>query len=135
VTAAYGWQFAKRVAVPAGGSISVELPAGRDVLEALTIWAVSAAVVSGKSFQLKINGVNLGAAVAFVGPGVLSQVVFQAHTATGSILIPKGPRPGVPTNNLATVPNPFDVEMVVTDTSAVIQEVTVYMTAIGRPGG
>jgi len=131
----YGWQRTQRVNVPNGGSVSVPLQ-NRDVLEKLTIWA-SAGVVSTLSFQLQVNGVNFGAAVAFAGPGVLSEVVFQAEDGTnGSYLIPVAPRETVAQKDPSSLPHPFGAVLVITDTAtAGGQDVTVFMTAIGRGGG
>ena len=127
----YGWQWTTKVAL-VGGAAVVQLPTSRPILEKLTVWATGGQrTIAATSFQLRVNGVNVGAA-GTIGAGVDSDVVIQLEDGTnGSILLPVPIPPGK--GNPATPPDAFAVDISIAGTGA--QEVTLYMAGIGYAGG
>jgi len=125
----YGWQKKVKVTVPATGNIDVPLPGGRPVLEKLTVWATGGErILTGLTFQAKVNAVNFGSAVAHAGPGKLAAPVFQSGDgAVDALLLPTGfasQADGDPWNFVINVAS-----------AGAEQEVTMYFAGIGHPGG
>ncbi|HET6493849.1 MAG TPA: hypothetical protein VFH61_00610 [Thermoleophilia bacterium] len=129
----YGWQHAKKITIPAGGSITVELPASRPILDKLTLWATTGARTTGAAaIQPRINGANFGAAGAITGPDSVVALRLD-DVASGVTLLPApnvatGSR--VPTGN---EPDGFTVDFVVTGT--VSDQITLYWVGVGYAGG
>ena len=127
----YGWQWTKRVQLTAGAAVLV-LPI-TCILEKLTIWATSGArTIAATTFQLRVNGTNIGAAGS-IGPGVVSGIVVQLEDGTnGSILLPAP----LPANRPPTGPGERDnlvIDLSIAGTGS--EEVTVYVAGIAHAGG
>jgi len=126
----YGWQWTTKVALVAGAAV-VQLPASRPILEKLTVWATGGQrTLSATSFQLRVNGVNVGAAGTLTG--IDTDIVIQLEDGTnGSILLPVPIPPGK--GNPAVPPDAFAVDIAITGTGT--EEVTLYMAGVGYAGG
>jgi len=122
----HGYQFQKKVTVPATGNIAVALPSGRPLLQQLTVWASSGTrVVTGLTFQPRINGKNLGSSVA-VTTVVAADVVYDdprvIPAVKGSLSAP------------GTV-DAFEFDILITSSHGSPQDVTLVFAAVGRDGG
>jgi len=129
----HGWQYVKKVSVPAGGTTSIALPPSRPLLQQLTAWASSGErVLTNMTFQMKINNTNFGAAATVVGIKA-GKIVFAMNGATfDQAIIPVG-------KGTLTSPSPqgdaFELSMLLSSAAVVAEEVTVYFSAVGRDGG
>lgn len=133
----FGWQFAKKVTIPAGQSLAVLLPYSRPVLEQLTVWASTGVRIAGNvTFQLRVNTKAFGSNVSVVGAVVADIVAGEGETYTGSVVFPVGRghllNPDIAENagNL----DPLDVDVLITNADAAALTLTLYVAGIGRDG-
>jgi hypothetical protein len=138
--AEHGWQRNQRVTVPASGSIAVPLPPSRPVLETLTIWAVSGLRnVTNMTFQPRINRRNFGSSVNVAGVPAANLIYSDGGDTQENRIMPVGlgsiPNPYINGDTLQPGPDPFDFDILITSTSLVNEDVTLYFAAVGRDGG
>lgn len=126
----YGWRQDETLTIPASSNNRFTLvSSARPTLEKLSIWALGGATpLTGLTFQVQINGVNFGAAVAFAGPGVLALPVYQDVTGAVSenLLIP--PADG----DLLTGGKPLEFSVLITSTHGSPQTVRMVASAVGH---
>ena len=124
----HGFQQKTKVTVEANDNIDVPL-VHRSVLEKLTIWAVSGErSVRDLSFQVRINGVDFGAAVAFAGPAKLAEPIFRAGDGAADALL-------IPVSGVIPALDPLSFVVNIASTFGTDQEVTLYFAARANPGG
>lgn len=135
MTTGYGWTQLESLTIPNAGSVDFTLSPSRPVLEKLSIWALSGArsLAAGLTFQLRLNGQPIGAAVA-PGAGVLAEAVVQdvVGSATENWIIP--PSRNTDAVNLASGFDPFVLTVSVANATGAEVKVTMVASAIGRGG-